>query len=43
MNGLDLFVRNADKPVLYAATAGGRFVCITPASAGHLTAKDLKD
>ena len=42
MTGLHLFARNAVQPVLYAATRTGRFVCIRPASAGHLTADMLK-
>ncbi len=43
MNGLDLFVPNANKPVLYVATAEGRFACITAASRQRITAKDLRD
>ena len=43
MNGLDLFVPNAGKPVLYAATADGRFACITAASRQRITATDLRD
>jgi hypothetical protein len=43
MTGLDLFVPNAAKPVLYAASRAGRFVCITPASTKHLTPKMLSD
>ncbi len=43
MTGLDLFVPNAVKPVIYAATTDGKFVCITPESVKHLTPKMLKD
>lgn len=43
MNGLDLFVGNAAKPVLYAATAGGKLVCIRPEAAPALTEAMLKD
>jgi len=43
MTGLDLFARNATKDAIYAATRSGLFVCIRPASAGHLTAEMLKD
>ncbi len=43
MTGLDLFVRNAVKPVIYAATREGKFVCIRAASAGHLAPDMLKD
>lgn len=43
MTGLDLFVANAVKPAVYAATADGNFVCITPESVKHLTPEMLKD
>ncbi len=43
MTGLDLFVANATKPVVYAATTDGKFVCITPESVKHLTPEILKD
>ena len=43
MTGLDLFVPNAAKPVIYAATTDGKFVCITPESVNHITPKMLKD
>ncbi len=43
MTGLDLFVANAVKPVVYAATTDGKFVCITPESVKHLTPEMLKD
>lgn len=43
MTGLDLFIPNAAKSVIYAATTDGKFVCIRPISAGHLTPKVLKD
>ena len=42
MNGLDLFVPNAAKPIIYAASREGLVVCIRPASAGHLTEEELK-
>jgi len=43
MNGLDLFVANADLPALYAATEDGRFACITSEALDRLTEKDLRD
>jgi hypothetical protein len=43
MTGLDLFVPNVAKPVIYAATTDGKFVCITPESVNHVTPKMLKD
>ncbi len=43
MTGLDLFVPNAAKPVIYAATTDGKFVCITPESINHITPEMLKD
>ncbi len=43
MTGLDLFVANAAKPAVYAATTDGKFVCITPKSVEHLTSQMLKD
>ncbi|MDY7010737.1 MAG: PQQ-binding-like beta-propeller repeat protein [Planctomycetota bacterium] len=43
MTGLDLFVANTVKPVVYAAATDGKFVCITPESVKHLTPDMLKD
>lgn len=43
MTGLDLFARNAAKDAIYAATRGGKLVCIRAASAGHLTPEMLED
>lgn len=43
MTGLDLFIPNAAKSAIYAATADGKFVCIRPVSSGHLTPGILKD
>ena len=42
MSGLDLFVPNAARPVLYAASRSGGVACIRPIGAGHLTAAKLK-
>lgn len=42
MSGLELFVPNAAKGVLYAASRGGGIVCIRPLGAGHLTPEKLK-
>ena len=43
LTGLNLFARNAAKPMIFAAGRDGRFVCIRPAGAGALTAEMLKD
>jgi len=42
MTGLELFVANAEKPVIYAAARDGRFVCIRPRGSGHLSPAALK-
>ncbi|KPK82228.1 MAG: hypothetical protein AMJ81_09970 [Phycisphaerae bacterium SM23_33] len=43
MNGLDLFVANADKPVIFAGAADGKLACIRPVSEEKLTEFMLKD
>ena len=43
MTGMDLFVANAAKPVIYAASTDGKFVCITPNTIKYITAEMLKD
>jgi len=43
LTGLRLFVPNAAKPVIYAGTADGRFVCIRKKGAGKLTADTLRE
>jgi outer membrane protein assembly factor BamB len=42
MTGLEMFVPNATRPEIYAATAGGKFVCIRPSEAKALTADMLR-
>jgi outer membrane protein assembly factor BamB len=43
LTGLDLFVPNAAKAVIYAVSAEGKAVCIRPAKAPPLTASMLKE
>jgi len=43
MTRLELFVPNASKPVIYAATREGIVVCITPTTTRYLDPETLKD
>lgn len=43
LTGLDLFVPNATKDVIYAARRDGYIACLRPAAAGQLTADMLKN
>ena len=43
MNGLDLFIPNSLKPVIFAASKNGLLVCITPKSVKNLTSKMLRE
>jgi len=43
MTGLDLFVPNAKKPVIYVASRDGKLACLRPVGAGKLTEEKLKD
>lgn len=43
MTGFDLFIPNAIKPVIFAASKDGNVACITPKSLKNLTSKMLKE
>ena len=43
MIGLDLFIPNSLKPVIFAASKDGLLVCITPRSIKNLTSKMLRE
>ncbi len=43
LTGLELFVPNTIKPVIYAGTSAGKLVCITPGSTRYLNAEALED